>query len=112
MRTRLRDALAVAFAGILLPTAALASHERSWDGDGDESAIQVDVWTDQGTGGVYRAGEPLSIYVRASRSCFVAIYDIDTQGRPRVLYPTAPLEEHFLRGGHTYRFPNVHGSQY
>ncbi len=91
-------------AGLLSPARASAYR--------DTGPIDVKVWTDGGQGAVYHDGDPLGVYVRVSRPCFAAAYDVDTRGDVRVLYPRDPLDEQLLRPGHTYRFPRSHRDAY
>lgn len=70
------------------------------------SPLVIDVWTDQGDGAVYYPGERIQVYFRASRDCYVTIYNVDTQGYVHLLYPAASLDEHFIMGGVTYRVPS------
>jgi hypothetical protein len=72
-----------------------------------DAALQVDVWTDRGEGGVYRAGEEVSLYFQTSDDCYLTIYDIDTEGRVRLLFPQYP-DEGFVFGGMTYRIPDYY----
>ncbi|MBI5645887.1 MAG: DUF4384 domain-containing protein [Ignavibacteriae bacterium] len=69
--------------------------------------LDVDVWTDRGEGAVYRDGDPLSIYFRASDDCHVTIYSISTEGDVRILFPRYP-DDGFVYGGITYRLPEYY----
>jgi hypothetical protein len=71
-----------------------------------DSPLVIDVWTDQGEGAVYYPGERIRAYFRASRDCYVTIYNVDTQGYVHLLYPAGSLDEHFIMGGVTYRVPS------
>ncbi|KPJ59256.1 MAG: hypothetical protein AMJ46_11835 [Latescibacteria bacterium DG_63] len=70
------------------------------------SPLVIDVWTDKGEGAVYYPGERIRVYFRASRDCYVTLYNIDTQGYVHLLYPSRPFESHFIMGGVTYRIPS------
>jgi hypothetical protein len=67
-------------------------------------AMGVDVWSDRGKDAIYEPGEPVEIKVRASDDAYLMVYDIDSEGYVRVLYP---YEENsgFIEGRHTYRVP-------
>jgi hypothetical protein len=64
----------------------------------------VDVWTDRGKDAVYEPGEPVEIKVRVSTDAYVLVYDIDSEGYVRVLYPYEQGRG-FVEGRHTYRVP-------
>ncbi len=51
--------------------------------------LSVEVWTDRGTDGVYRAGDPIRIEARTSDDAYLLVYEIDAQGYVHVLHPTA-----------------------
>jgi hypothetical protein len=67
-------------------------------------ALGVDVWTDRGKDAVYEPGEPVEIKVRASDDAYVLVYDIDSEGYVRVLYPQGG-NSGYVVGRHTYRVP-------
>lgn len=71
------------------------------------SGLQVDVWTDRGEGAVYRENEPYAVYFRTSYDCFVTLYEIDTEGFVRLIFPQWP-DEGFVYGGVTYRLPDYY----
>ncbi|UCF78195.1 MAG: DUF4384 domain-containing protein [Candidatus Eiseniibacteriota bacterium] len=70
------------------------------------SPLVIDVWTNRGEGAIYYPGERIRVYFRASRDCYVTLYNIDTQGYVHLLYPARPFESHFVMGGVTYRIPS------
>jgi hypothetical protein len=67
-----------------------------------EGEPRVEVWTDRGTGGVYRVGEDVEICFRADRDCYVIIYDIDTDGHLRLLFPYYCGDDGYVEGGSVY----------
>jgi hypothetical protein len=67
-------------------------------------AMGVDIWTDRGKDAVYEPGEPVEIKVRASDDAYLLVYDIDSEGYVRVLYPYEGGSG-YIAGGHTYRVP-------
>jgi hypothetical protein len=73
--------------------------------------LEARVWLDRGEEPVLRRGERARIYYRVSESAFVAVFQIDTNGTARMIFPSSPRENHFARGGRDYRilFP---GSSY
>jgi hypothetical protein len=64
----------------------------------------VDIWTDRGKDAVYEPGEPVEIKVRASEDGYLLVYDIDSEGYVRVLYPYEGSSG-FVEGRQTYRVP-------
>jgi hypothetical protein len=66
------------------------------------AAPRVDIWTDRGEGGVYHPGESIRIHLRPYQDCYVMVYEIDTDGYLRVLYPRDCCEDGYLEGGATY----------
>ncbi len=69
--------------------------------------LVADVWVDKGENAVYRVGDPVAVYFRASEDCYMVIYDIDTDGRTRILFPQYP-DDGFVYGGRTYRLPDYY----
>ncbi|MFH0778244.1 MAG: DUF4384 domain-containing protein [Candidatus Eisenbacteria bacterium] len=68
--------------------------------------LVIDVWTNKGEGAVYRPGEGIKVYFRASRDCYVTLYNIDSDGYVHLLYPSRPFDSHHVTGGVTYRIPS------
>lgn len=67
--------------------------------------VDVEVWTDKREGARYCVGEEIEIYFRTNRDAWVAIVDFDTRGRAHRIFPNRFDQEHFVRGGKTYRLP-------
>ena len=67
-------------------------------------AMGVDIWTDRGKDAVYEPGEPVEIKVRASDDGYLLVYDIDSEGYVRVLYPYEGSSG-YVAGRQTYRVP-------
>jgi hypothetical protein len=63
----------------------------------------VEIWTDRGTGSVYVPGERVDVYMQPAYDCFVIVYDIDTDGNLRLLFPYDSRDDGFVRGGEIYR---------
>jgi len=68
------------------------------------STVGVEIWTDRGKDAVYEPGEPVEIKVRASDDGYLLVYDIDSEGYTRVLYPYEGNNGH-VDGRQTYRVP-------
>ena len=69
--------------------------------------VDVDIWTDRGERAVYYAGESIRIYFEVSRDAYVVIYDVDTEGRVRLIYPVDPYSDGWVQSETTYRLPPV-----
>ncbi len=65
--------------------------------------LRVDVWTDDFD---YYEGEQLSVFFRANRDSFIYIFNIDTLGRHRQIFPNHFDRDNFVQGGVTYRIPD------
>ncbi|MFC1800105.1 DUF4384 domain-containing protein [Candidatus Eisenbacteria bacterium] len=63
----------------------------------------VEIWTDRGTGSVYVPGERVDVFMQPAYDCFVIVYDIDTDGNLRLLFPYDSRDDGFVRGGEIYR---------
>lgn len=68
--------------------------------------LDIEVWVDKGEGATYHPGEKIKVYFRASRDCYVVIYDIDTKGYVNLLYPSDGDDDSYVEGGRTYRIPD------
>jgi hypothetical protein len=53
---------------------------------------------------VYPSVDDVVLYVRTSRSCYAAVYVVDTAGFIHVVYPLSPFDNTYLRGGRVYSF--------
>jgi hypothetical protein len=72
----------------------------------------VDIWTDRGDAGVYRHGEAVEVFVRPECDCYVIVYEIDTDGYLRVLYPYDCMDDGYMTGGTIYRLGRGGQRQY
>jgi hypothetical protein len=71
-----------------------------------EPYLDIEVWVDKGEGAIYYPGEEIKVYFRASRDCYVVIYNIDTKGYANLLYPYDEDDDYYVEGGRTYRIPD------
>lgn len=85
------------------PTASAASKVVAGRG-----RLTVDVWINKEEGGVFRSGEKMQVYFRASRNAYVLLYNIDTEGYVHLIYPFRPGDPVHVQGGETYRVPSRH----
>lgn len=68
--------------------------------------LDIEVWVDRGEGATYYPGEKINVYFKASRDCYVVLYDINTKGYVSLLYPYDRSDDHYVEGGRTYRIPD------
>ena len=67
--------------------------------------LEVYVWPDRGMDGVYYPGENINVNVEVTRDAFLILYNIDSRGNMRILFPSAPWEDNFVQAGDVIRFP-------
>ena len=65
----------------------------------------VEVWTDRGNDAVYEPGDRMQIKVRASDDAYMLVYEIDSEGYVRVLFPYRGANA-MVEGRRTYRVPS------
>lgn len=70
-------------------------------------AVALEVWVDKGNAAMYHSGERIGIYFHTNRDCYVLIYNIDTEGRKRILFPRFG-DDGFVAGGVTHRLPDYY----
>ncbi len=67
--------------------------------------LDAEIWTNHNDNEFYE-NDNIVLNYRVSRDAFVAIYSIDSRGNVRLLFPTDPNQDNFVRGGETYRLPS------
>jgi len=67
--------------------------------------LDIDVWINKAEGSTYYPGEDIKVYFRASRDCYVVVYNIDTRGYVNILYPYNSSDERYVEGGRVYKIP-------
>ncbi|MBD3297611.1 MAG: DUF4384 domain-containing protein, partial [candidate division Zixibacteria bacterium] len=67
--------------------------------------FRVWIWPDRGEGGAYLPGDNIRINVEVTRSCFLILYNIDTRGNLRILYPYDPWDDNYVAAGEVITFP-------
>jgi hypothetical protein len=67
--------------------------------------LDAEIWTNHNDNEFYE-GDNVVLNYRVSKDAFVAIYSIDSRGRVRLLFPTDPNQDNYVRGGETYRLPS------
>ena len=70
---------------------------------GVQDVLEARIWFDRGDTPIVRQGDQVRIYYRASHDAYVAIFNIDTNGTSRLVFPRSPTEEHVVTGGRDYR---------
>lgn len=68
-----------------------------------ERELQARIWMDRGPDPVLDRGDRVRVYFRSSRDAYTALFHIDTSGTVRLLFPGAPGEAEWIRGGQDYR---------
>ncbi len=68
--------------------------------------LDIEVWADKGDGATYYPGDDIKVYFRASRDCYVVVYNIDTRGYVHLLYPVDRRDDPYVEGGRVYRIPD------
>lgn len=71
--------------------------------------LEIKIWVDRGENGIYREGEEAIIFVRASKKCFIRIYDFSSTGEITPLFPNEYSPSGWIEGGKTYRIPGDFG---
>jgi hypothetical protein len=67
----------------------------------------VEVWTNRDD--LLRPGESVRVYFRSHENAYVTVFRVDTDGRVDVLFPAAPWENNYARGGRRYQIDNYRG---
>lgn len=67
--------------------------------------LQISVWPDRGEGASYAIGDPISMNVEVNKDCFLILYNLDTRGNLRILFPYDPWDDNFVNAGDVIRFP-------
>ncbi|MBA7497543.1 hypothetical protein ES704_00271 [subsurface metagenome] len=57
------------------------------------------LWLDKERGATYAPGEKIKISFQASRDSFVTLYNYDTEGRVKIIFPNRYSPRNFLRAG-------------
>ena len=86
--------------------AAYAAEEVPVENIAQARRLGADVWINKDEGGIYRPGESMRVYFRASTDCYMLVYNIDTDGYIHLIYPYAPGDPPSVQGGRTYMIPS------
>ncbi len=66
----------------------------------------MDVWVDR-PNGVYHDGDTMSIYIRASRDCYVRLVYNDAGGNALLVFPNKNDVDSRIEGGTIYKVPSA-----
>jgi len=67
--------------------------------------LDAELWTNH-SGDEFYIGDNIVLNYRVNDDAFVSIYSVDTRGRVRLLFPSEPNGDNYVRGGVTYRLPD------
>ncbi|GAB4322292.1 MAG: hypothetical protein Kow0074_13730 [Candidatus Zixiibacteriota bacterium] len=70
-----------------------------------DNDFRIWIWPDRGEGGDYLPGDNIRINVEVTRDCFLILYNIDTRGNLRILFPYDPWDDNFVAAGEIITFP-------
>ncbi len=70
---------------------------------------RIEAWTNRGDA-LFARGDGVRLFFETDQDSYVTLLRIDTDGRVRVLFPRAPWEDNFARGGREYEAEGL-GSQ-
>jgi len=64
-----------------------------------QPAFSLRLWLDKERGTTYAPGERIKIFFQASRDSFVTLYNYDTEGRVKIIFPNRYSPHNFVRAG-------------
>jgi hypothetical protein len=67
------------------------------------SELDLRVWTDQNT---YLPGDEVRVFVRASRDCYLYVFNVDTEGVERQIFPNRYSRNARIRGDRPFSIPD------
>jgi hypothetical protein len=67
----------------------------------------VEVWVDRGNGGLYHAGEKISIFVRSVQDCYLYLIYHDADGNDLLIFPNQKQPDNRILGKIIYKIPDV-----
>ncbi len=65
------------------------------------------LWLDKERGATYAPGEKIKISFQASRDSFVTLYNYDTEGRVKIIFPNKYSPHNFVRAGQIHSVENL-----
>ena len=79
-------------------------------GPAEARHLGVDLWTDRGNDAIYEPGDVLQVRTRTTDDAYLLVYEIDSQGYVRVLYPLRG-QNGMVAARETYRVPSESDDQ-
>ena len=67
----------------------------------------VDMWVDRGEGSTYYVGENIKVSFRTNKDAYVTIYDYDTAGFVRQIFPNWYNRSNFVQAYRIYTIPGA-----
>ena len=67
-----------------------------------QAVLAAQIWFDRGVDPVLERGDRVRVYYRSTVTAFAAIFQVDTDGTVRLVYPRSPSENHFARANREY----------
>ncbi len=67
--------------------------------------FSVDVWLDKPEGSVYQVGEKIEIFVKTTRDAYILVYDINAEGKVRLLFPNKYDDNNFVKANEIKKIP-------
>jgi len=64
-----------------------------------QPVFSLRLWLDKDRGATYAPGERIKIFFQASRDSFVTLYNYDTEGRVKIIFPNRYSPNNFVRAG-------------
>lgn len=86
---------------------ALQETQKLGDLENREKKLAVQVWLDRGNGAVYRKGEKITIYARASEDVYLYLIYHDAAGNDILVFPNARQQNNRILGGTIYQIPDA-----
>lgn len=68
--------------------------------------LQVEVWTDRGTGSVYSEGEEVHVMARVNKDAFLRLYYTDANNQVVQIFPNRYRADGWIRGGQVVTIPS------
>ncbi len=65
----------------------------------------LNIWLDRAPGAVYMPGEEMTVYFMVKKDSYILIYDIDSNGKARLIFPNMYIRDNFLKAGNVYAIP-------
>jgi hypothetical protein len=66
--------------------------------------FSLKLWLDKDTGATYNPGEKITIFFQVVRDCFVTLYNYDTKGRVKIIFPNQYSPQILVKAGEVNTF--------